>query len=84
MTEFENIENYEAVELSIEEMDAISGGYKPMAAKRGFTQIQIKKGDTLTRIAKAHKCTVADLMKWNPQIKNRNLIYAGAYLYIKL
>ena len=84
MTEFENIENFEAVELSIEEMNEIAGGYKPMAAKRGFTQIQIKKGDTLTRIARAHKCTVADLLKWNPQIKNRNLIYAGAYLYIKL
>ena len=84
MTEFENIENFEAVELSIEEMNEIAGGYKPMAAKRGFTQIQIKKGDTLTRIARAYKCTVTDLMKWNPQIKNKNLIYAGAYLYINL
>ena len=71
MTEFENIENYEAVELSIEEMDAISGGYKPMAAKKGFTQIQIKKGENLTRIAKAHKCTVADLLKWNPRSRTR-------------
>ena len=84
MTEFENIENFEAVELSAEEMNEIAGGYKPMRAKQGFTQIQIKRGDTLNRLARAYKCTVADLLKWNPQIKNKNLIYTGAYLYIKL
>jgi len=80
MTEFEN---YEALELTPEQMDEITGGYKKLAAKKGFKIYQIKKGENLTRIANANKCTVADLLKWNPQIKNKNLIFAGAYLYIK-
>ena len=79
----ENFEDYEAVELTPDQMDEIAGGYKKLTEKKGFRQYQIKKGENLTRIAKAHNCTVADLLKWNPQIKNKNLIYAGAYLYIK-
>ena len=80
MTEFEN---YEALELTPEQMDEISGGYKKLPAKTGFKLYQIKKGDTMIKIAAAHKCTVADLMKWNPQVKDKRLIYAGAYLYVK-
>ncbi len=80
MTEFENVE---AMELSMDEMNEISGGYKPMAEKKGFKQIKIQKGDTLIKIANRYHCTVNDLMKWNPQITNKSLIYAGAYLYIK-
>ena len=80
MTNFENIE---AVELSVEELEKIGGGYKRHKEKEGFTQIQVKRGDNLNRIAIANKCTVADLLKWNPQIKDRNMIYTGSWLYIK-
>ena len=37
----------------------------------------VKKGDTLSRIAKTYNTTVPALMKLNPQIKNANLIYVG-------
>ncbi len=80
MSEFENME---AVELSLNEMEQIGGGYKKPAAKKGYIIYQIKKGDNLTRIANAHKCTVNDLMRWNPKITDKNKIYAGDYLYIK-
>jgi len=42
----------------------------------------VKKGDTLTKIAKKYKTTVAQLCKWN-NIKNANLIYAGQRLRVK-
>jgi len=38
---------------------------------------KIKKGDNLTKIAKANGTTVQELLKINPKIKNPNLIYAG-------
>jgi hypothetical protein len=41
---------------------------------------KIKKGDTLSAIAKKEGTTVSELMKLNPQIKDKNLIYAGAGL----
>ena len=37
----------------------------------------IKRGDTLGRLAKKNKTTVAALMKLNPYITNANKIYAG-------
>lgn len=43
---------------------------------------KIKKGDNLTKIAKANGTTVEALLKANPQIKNPNLIYAGETLKI--
>ena len=42
----------------------------------------VKKGDTLTAIAKKYGTTVAQLAKWN-NIKNVNLIYAGQKLRVK-
>jgi hypothetical protein len=42
----------------------------------------IKKGDNLTKIAKANNTTVQELLKANPNIKNPNLIYAGEKLKI--
>jgi LysM repeat protein len=41
---------------------------------------KIKSGDTLSAIAKANGTTVANLMKLNPQIKDKNKIYAGRSL----
>ncbi len=43
---------------------------------------KIKKGDNLTKIAKANNTTVQELLKANPNIKNPNLIYAGETLRI--
>ena len=37
----------------------------------------------LLEIAKAYGTTVDRLLSYNPQITNRNLIRAGAYMYIK-
>lgn len=47
-----------------------------------ITQYTIKKGDNLTKIAKANNTTVQELLKANPNIKNPNLIYAGEKLNI--
>ena len=40
----------------------------------------VKRGDTLTAIARNNRTTVAALMKANPQIKNANAISVGAKL----
>ena len=79
MSEFEN----EAIELSLEELEKIGGGYKKPAEKAGFEIYQIQKRDNLTRIANKFHCSINDLLRWNPKITNKNLIYAGDYLYIR-
>ena len=40
----------------------------------------IKKGDTLTKIAKANNTTVDAIMKKNTQIKDKNKIFSGKTL----
>jgi len=42
-----------------------------------MAQVTVKKGDTLSAIAKANKTTVAAIAKANPQIKNVNVIRVG-------
>lgn len=42
----------------------------------------VKKGDTLTKIAKKYKTTVEQLVKWN-KIKNPNVIKVGQKLRVK-
>ena len=37
----------------------------------------IKKGDTLSKLAKAWNCTINDILKVNPTIINANKIYEG-------
>ena len=69
--------------LSLEEMNEVAGGYKPLAPKKGYIVYQIAKGDTLRKIADKFKVKIAEIISWNPKITNRNLIYAGDYLYIK-
>jgi LysM repeat protein len=60
------------------ELENVSGG----AAINGeFYTIQ--PGDTLSGIATKFRTTVSRLMALNPQIKNENLIYAGATLRIR-
>lgn len=50
---------------------------KKEAPAKGYV---VKKGDTLDKIAKAHKTTVAKLMKLNPEIKKADAIYVGQKL----
>ncbi len=71
-------------ELNMEEMEQINGGYTRPHEKQGFQIYQIQKGDNLGTIAKKFHTTVTMIMAWNPKITNKNLIYAGDYLYIKL
>lgn len=42
----------------------------------------VVKGDTLSRIAKKHGISLSQLLGWNPQIKNPNLIYPGQVIAI--
>ena len=78
------LENKEAIELSMDEMNEVAGGaFKPLNPKRGFIVYQISKGETLGRIAKRFGYTVKDLLDWNPKIVDRNKIYYGDYLYIR-
>ena len=43
---------------------------------------KVKKGDTLSKIAKAHKVTLKKLIAANPQIKNPDLIHPGDLINI--
>ncbi len=70
-------------ELNMEEMGEVAGGYKKPPEKAGFIIYQIQKGDALSKIARKFNTTEALIMSWNPKITNKNLIYAGDYLYIK-
>ena len=79
MTESEN----KFTELNANDMEKISGGYRRPPEKEGFIVYKIVSSDTLTRIAQRYRCTVDDLLRWNPKITNKNLIYAGDYIYIR-
>ena len=69
--------------LEPEEMDAVNGGaFKPLPPKRGYVVYQIQKGDTLSRIARAHNVSVAMVMRANSKIDDVNKIYVGDYIYI--
>ena len=71
-------------ELNQNDMNEVSGGrYQPLPEKTGFFQYHIQPGDNLIKIAKRFNTTVSELMSYNPQIKNKSLILAGAYMYIK-
>jgi hypothetical protein len=46
-------------------------------AVRSGSTYRVKRGDTLSRIAKAHRVTLRSLVRANPQINNRNFIRVG-------
>ena len=46
------------------------------------TTYKVKKGDTLSKIAKVHKVTLKKLIAANPQIKNPDLIHPGDIINI--
>ncbi|MBX9364655.1 MULTISPECIES: LysM peptidoglycan-binding domain-containing protein [Streptomyces] len=37
----------------------------------------VKRGDNLTKIARMHHVTLDEILEWNPQIKNPDLIHPG-------
>src|SRR5690606_14242778 len=43
----------------------------------------VKKGDSLSKIAKAHGITLNQIIKLNPQIKNPDLIHPGQKVRVK-
>ncbi|MDP2871050.1 MAG: polysaccharide deacetylase family protein [Bacillota bacterium] len=45
-------------------------------------RVPIRKGDTLAAVAQRYGCTVADLLKANPQVSNPDRVYAGQMLTI--
>src|SRR5690606_35340382 len=45
-------------------------------------QHTVSKGDNLTKLAKKYKTSVDDLMKWNPNIKDKNKIFSGSVLNV--
>jgi LysM repeat protein len=53
---------------------------KSKRVKRG--NYKIKRGDTLSEIARDHNTTVAALMKANPSIKDKDMLYAGDTIII--
>lgn len=70
--------NYREVQNIVEELMKNSSQSQPVKI-----EYQIKKGDTLTAIAAKYKTTVAELMRLNPKIKDKNKIKAGDVIRIK-
>lgn len=51
--------------------------------KKQIIEHKIKKGETLSKIAKKYKISISDIVAENRKIKDINLIYAGDSLIIK-
>ena len=49
---------------------------------RLFVVHTVERGDTLSTLAKKHGTTVAEIMKYNPKIKDKNVIITGWELEI--
>jgi len=68
------------------ELDNVVGGMVQIhrvAPKQGFIIYQVKAGDTVNSIASQFKCTVRDILSWNPGISAAASIPAGSSLYIR-
>ncbi|MBQ8136634.1 MAG: LysM peptidoglycan-binding domain-containing protein [Clostridia bacterium] len=82
------MENNEMInnELNVNELEEAVGGSggspRMLPEKDHYVVYKIRKGDTLSFLAYDNRCTVADLMRANPTIKNRNDITAGYYIYL--
>ena len=55
----------------------IPTGYTPPSYPPTYKTYIVQSGDTLGKIAARGKTSVSDILAVNPQITNRNLIYAG-------
>jgi LysM repeat protein len=54
-----------------------------MAPDSSSAQYYVKKGDTLTKIARIHGMAYHDLISLNPHIPNPNLIYPNQFIVIR-
>ena len=76
------------MEMNLNEMEQISGGViaggvknKP-AAKAGYIIHQITSTDTVWALSRHYGCTMDDIVKANPSIRDKRLIRTGYWLYI--
>ena len=76
------------MELNMNEMEEVTGGkneggyLKKPAARAGRKIYRIEHGDTLIKIAHRYNTTVDKIMAMNPELKNRNFIVSGCYIYV--
>lgn len=76
------------MELTLIEMEQIVGGknegryLKKPANRTGRKIYRIVHGDTLIKIAHRFNTTVTKLMSINPELKNKNFIVSGCYIYV--
>ena len=61
------------------ELENVAGG----AAYYSNNYYTIKRGDTLSALARKFNTTISSLMALNPHIKNPNLIYEGDTIRIR-
>ncbi|WP_218047970.1 N-acetylmuramoyl-L-alanine amidase [Bacillus licheniformis] len=74
---------WDAVKAAIAaELKALGGKSSSSASKPSGSTYTVKKGDTLSAIAKANGVSVASLQSWN-NIKDPNKIYVGQVLKLK-
>lgn len=79
---FEFWESYDRYDAELKEVTAAgSGSASPTAAAVDAEQAErwhlVCKGECLWGIAQQYQVSIAQLLQWNPGIKNPNLIYAG-------
>ena len=82
------MENMEIkTELSMEEMDTVSGGKcggydKKPGEKKGCIIHKVVHGETLTKIATHYGTTVKKIMSVNPELTDAAFIVSGCYIYV--
>ncbi len=73
-------------ELSMEEMDTVFGGQggspRPLPERAGYIVYQIRRGDTLGKIARRFGTTTERIKAINSTIHNINDITPGYYIYV--
>ena len=67
---------------NIKNFNLIYPGQKIILPRAGFGAYEIKTNDNLTKISRRLGVTIAYMLTINPQIKDKNLIYAGANLNV--
>ena len=74
--------DYAAIQQLVNEMAKEKAKDNPATPVMKEEYYTVKKGDTLSAIAKKYKVTQKQLIEWN-KIKNKNLIYVGQKLRVK-
>ena len=79
----------EIKEVTLEELDEVSGGKAPyggspkkLPAAAGRKVYRIQSGDSLGKIARDNHTSVDTIKKLNPTIVDPNRIMAGFYIYL--